>query len=492
METKDTAKVALLISRRTISFLAAVYASLIIFWLMSSEQRCVALPSLIVVGIALGAMTVLWHREGLFPLFELGTMTILVTAVYVLIPLLGFLLSGLNWTILSDNRLFRLDLSPGQVGRFAWWNAGYLLSFAVIYLYKRGRVSAQGVPLVESDRLTAIALVTLILVLLIYFVGLYQLTGAKFWYSYADLEEVTATIRQLPLVVQQVSGGLFSIYILANLALVILIIQRWTQKRWRYLLFLWLGVEIVVALVQMGPRTEVVLILLASVLVYHRLIKPLKVSTIILVGALLLSGTLIYGAVRDYVLFYQLYKIKLPIAMALDKSTFSRANEFQILLGTAADLQNMKEKGTLGDIPKAIYFGDFLALIPQQLLPFAKIDPAQWYLEEIGQKGTGEGFMFGVMSQGVIGWGWPEMILRGAILGYIFAALHRWYVRHARNYWMTFFYLVMCLFSYYTYRASTFYFLFIIVHQVIPCILLVKMGRLLLTSRRTAIIAGSS
>jgi hypothetical protein len=462
----------------------AVYASLLIFWLMSPDQRRLALPTLIIASIAAGALMVLKRREGVFPFFELGTMTIVATAVYALIPLLGYMLSGLTWTILSDNRLYSMDFSPAQMGRFAWWNASYLLSFVIVYLHQRGRFSAQGVPIVETDPLTAVSLVVLTLAIMIYLILMYVVTGATLWHNYADLEAETTALRNLPLLVLQLTLRLFSIYIVAKLGLVILIMRGWPQKRWRYCLFLWIGVETVITLIRMGARTELVFLLLATVLAYHRLVKPLKVSTVMLVGVLMLSGILLYGALRNYVLYY---RSDLPMILQVDMRIFSTVSEFQILWGTAADLQDMKMRGNLGEIPKAVYFYDFVAFIPQQFLPFAKIEPAEWYLEKIKQAGVGQGFMFGVMSQGVIGGGWLEMILRGTILGYIFAALHRWYVRRAGNFYVTLFYLVMCMMSYYTYRASTFYFLFIIVYQVIPCVLLIKLGRIFLSSGRKAL-----
>jgi len=487
VKTNDTSKISLILSRKAIPFLTAVYTIFVILWIMTPEQRSVALPSIIIAAIAFGALTVLRRREGVFPLFELGTMTILVTTAYALIPPLGYLLSGLTWTVLSDNRLLTLNLSPAQVGRFAWWNVGYLLSFAVVYLHQRGRFSAQGVSMDKTDPPTSVSLVVLTLGILIYLILLYVVTGANFWHTYEDLAATYAAFKNLPLIVNQVSSHLFGIYILLKLALVILLIQRWRQKRWRYVLLLWLGVEIGITLTRMGGRTEFFLLLLAAVLTYHRLIKPLRISTLILLGVVMLSGALVYGGLRVFVLA----KGGLPMTLTWDQSMFAMVNEFQILLGTAADLQDMKVKGLMGEIPKAAYFADFLALIPQQLLPFAKVDPAQWYLEKIGQKESGVGFMFGVMSQGVIGWGWLELILRGAVLGYLFAAVHRWYVRRAESYWVTFFYLWLCLFSYYTYRASTFYFLTIIVYQLIPGVLLVKLGQILLSPGRKALMTES-
>ena len=56
-------------------------------------------------------------------------------------------------------------------------------------------------------------------------------------------------------------------------------------------------------------------------------------------------------------------------------------------------------------------------------MPFEKVAASEWYLREIGMSGTGQGFMWGVISQSIVGLDWLELALRGAILGYILAQI---------------------------------------------------------------------
>jgi hypothetical protein len=88
--------------------------------------------------------------------------------------------------------------------------------------------------------------------------------------------------------------------------------------------------------------------------------------------------------------------------------------------------------------------------------------------------------MFGVISQGVIGLDWPEFVLRGAIVGTSLAVLHRWYVKHAENFWITVFYVFMCVWSYWTYRAGSFYLIVYILHHFVAMLLIIWVGRELL------------
>ena len=74
------------------------------------------------------------------------------------------------------------------------------------------------------------------------------------------------------------------------------------------------------------------------------------------------------------------------------RQTFSTANEFQILMGTALHVRDMVEGGL--NVPPQVLWSEFLMLIPQQLLPVEKIDPSFWYLIESGLSETGSGYMF--------------------------------------------------------------------------------------------------
>jgi hypothetical protein len=116
-------------------------------------------------------------------------------------------------------------------------------------------------------------------------------------------------------------------------------------------------------------------------------------------------------------------------------------------------------------VPWQIYVSDLYLIIPSQLLPFEKWDPAEWYLDVIGARGTGVGFMFGVMAQAVLGLDWAELVARGALLGHVSALLHRWYVRRARRFWPTLLYLFVGIWAYYTVRATSFYLVHFVVYQ---------------------------
>ena len=156
------------------------------------------------------------------------------------------------------------------------------------------------------------------------------------------------------------------------------------------------------------------------------------------------------------------------------------SNEFQGLFVTAFDLHKMEEAGTLR-VPWQIYASEAYMFIPSQLLPFEKIEPGTWYIDVIGQAGQGVGYMFGVLSQTVLGLGWIELVLRGVALAVCLALLHRWYVRRTASLWSTVLYLFVSVMTYYTFRATTFWIVYFILYRFVPVLVAAKAIELLLS-----------
>jgi len=115
---------------------------------------------------------------------------------------------------------------------------------------------------------------------------------------------------------------------------------------------------------------------------------------------------------------------------------------------------------------------------PQQLLPFEKISGSEWYLRVLGISGTGQGYMWGVVSQAIVGFGWIELVFRGIILGYICAIFHNWYARQGCGFIETFIYVYICLKIYNTYRDTTLSILSTVVWEILPFILLFNLVKL--------------
>jgi hypothetical protein len=458
--------------KRFLSVFVAV-ASALSLPLFSSEQRHVALPILLIVNIAVFLLSSLWGRgrEQPVPLFELGTVYGAALTLYSLVPLLNYLLAGMTWTRLSDNRLLAYDTLPAEVGRFGWNYVVYFLSFAVAYLCARDQSASQKRTVVISDSPPLVIIALPLLALVAYFYLLNVFFGVDANPSYSKSSDNLLNLKRLPLVVYQVSSHLRGMLLIFKMALVVLLFERWESKRWRAILCLWLALETVYTIFNMGARFETALLLLSALLCYHRLIKPIKLSHAFALGILFIAGFQLLGMARTYAL-----KGDKPVPPITFRSVVSATSEFQSIFATAYDLDRMKKTGQLENIPAQLYFSDFLMPVPQQLLPMEKIEPAQWYLD-LKDFNDQTGYMFGVVAQSVIGFGLLELLLRGALIGVLFAWAQRWYTRRSSRFLPTLLYVWLCVWSYYTFRASTFYLLSPIIYRVLPFVALIYFGQ---------------
>ena len=135
-------------------------------------------------------------------------------------------------------------------------------------------------------------------------------------------------------------------------------------------------------------------------------------------------------------------------------------------------------------MPWYLYINDLITILPpRQFMPFEKVAASEWYLREIGLSGTGLGLMWGVISQSIVGLDWLELGLRGAILGYILARLHCWYLKHQSGFLETLLYIFFCLKVYYTFRDTTFSLLANLVWEVIPFYILLRIGVAILSRK---------
>jgi hypothetical protein len=460
------------------AFLVAFSLSLSLLWLAvsTSQERLVVLPVAIMINTVIGFVALLWWRDGMLPVFELGVVCVVVTGIYCIVPPLGYLLAGMQWTPFSDNRIFTRQPNPVQVGEFIWRHVVYLAVLAAAYAAVRGRqfVGTAGLRAVAPGVLPAV--VILIAVLAVYFALLLEYTGVSYRVTHAQQAAGALLPSDLPLFIGQISHNLDRIGLFLKMWLIALLLMRWQSRGARWLLFGWLGLEGTRMIIAMGSRTEFTILILVTILLYHRLVNALTFRKAFTILALSVSGLLFYGFMRDFGRYVDDFSL-LGVPMQ------SATNEFQTLWGTSYDLMARKLANGI-EVPWAIYFSDLFLLFPAQMLPFEKLDPSWWYLGLINASGSGFGGMFGVISQSVIGFGFVELVLRGIVLGCGFALIHRWYVKHQESFWVTALYLALCIWSYYTYRASTFYIVYFIVYSFLPAMVLVRLSAELMRGAR--------
>jgi hypothetical protein len=431
----------------------------------------VLLPAIVVLNLFVLFVAALKNRDGRLPVFELGTVCAVITSLYATIPLLGFWLEGLVWSPLSDARLYDHPPTEGDLVGIAWRYVVYFASFVLAYLWLRGRVSFPLAP-VNMDRATEAVVVATFLTFAGFFLALQIVFGVSLNTSYASVREGAARLpADLPPVIQQIAGYGEGVLLVSKLCLLVIFLRRWSSPRWRLALLGWVAFEVVTAATRMGSRRDAAMLVIASVLLYHQLVKPLKTWQAIAGGLAFLLGLLAFGFARD---------------LGGEAASWAAANEFQILFGNACDLLVRVRSGQL-EIPPQLHFNELLMLVPSRLqswLPFPVLDPSDWYLDVLGIRGTGVGLMFGVIAQSIIGGDWVELVARGTVLGLCFAGIHRWSSRRAYSLWVLVFYVYLCLWCYYTIRATTFFIAYFALYRFLPAMVLILTARSVLRGLR--------
>jgi hypothetical protein len=442
--------------------IVCIVAALAVLQLSTPDVRAVLAPAIVIVAGAFLYLIVQIRREGHMPIFEAATFFMLATAVYSVVPLLQFLFGGMKFGPWSDNRLWVWSPSPQEFGAFAWRHAVLMTAFVLAYLPLRGkRLWPLQLPVCPTRTMTAV-IVLLLLALTGWFYGLRLYLGRG-----GNVYQGATVIltESLPRVVQQLSNIFGLVRVTLKQCLIVILLMNWHRPRYRYLLLGWLAIEMGAAIVTLEGRTPLVLLLLTFAVSFHLIVRPLKPAFAVFIGIALLVAVLIYGFFRD---------IRFSGEKDEQATVVNSATEFQVLYGTAYDLYRRKMDGTLGPVPRQIYFVDFYRLIPSQLLPFYKWEASDWYMEVIGLRGQGVGFMFGIVAQSVVGFGFYELAVRGILLAAFYAFAHRFYRRHSRSFWTTIAYLFILTWAYYAFRSTSFEILYRLAYYFVPTWLLVR------------------
>jgi len=429
----------------------------------------VVLPLLAIMGTILAFLAILRREsDGVISVFELGVIYGAIVALYGVFPLLGYLLNGMKYSRPgSAVRLMADQPSPGMVGSIAWYYVVYLLAFAVVYVLVRRKAGRLQVLVCKPSRTAVVVIVVSYLAVKLF------LTSVEWYYDIADggyMETYLARSR-LPLLLRQITGHLTGATV--TLEMLILIVLFLAGSRYWRLAGLWAGLRIIGAFIEVGARTGLVLFLFAAVLIYNHLVRPFKVRTVVLLGLAGLLGFLWMGMVRD-----------LPSEM-WSASPFAMSNEFESLFANAYDLNRIKASGALEPVGRAFLLSDFIALVPQQLLPFEKVIPSQWLVNTFypDYASSGGGLAFGAISESIVGFGWIDLVCRGAAVGLVLAFVQR---RYRPTFWWFAFYVWMTVTAYQSFRNTTFAPLALFVYQFLPVMVLVKVAAHLLAPSRAS------
>ncbi len=411
---------------------------------MYSESIVLIMPLVIALITVAAYLITLYRKIGTIPVLDAGTLAVLFTSLYVIVPLVGFLLCGMELDVLKDQRLITRQPSAESISAVAWRFDLYLVALCCAYLLFRQWAGEVATPPGSLNPRTAMVLFCVWTTFTLLFVLLAVNGSFPSLAKYEDILEAYSSRLKWALWQQQVVNHFEGMYVLVKLALLMFVMERYEKWRWRIFLYLLVAVEVCLPLF-FGSRTSAVLFCLGLLLFFSRQVRPLKTYCFIGIGGLGLFIFLWIGVLRIRSSHYG------------DLVSVLMSNEFLSVFVNVYDLYYRIIELQV-ELPQFFHFFELLLVVPQQLLPFAKLDPAMWYVSLMGPQDIrpGQGLAFGVVAQSLIGFDHFELIVRGVFTGAVLAVLHRAYVAHATSFIWVLFYVWLCVHAYLTVRLYTF------------------------------------
>lgn len=449
-------------------------------WLLAGRLDLwkVVLPTYAMVMVAATFVYVLWKRDGHVPIFDLGAVTIAFMSFYVAIPLLMFIVLDGEYSILNARQLRVLNPTVNEMAELGWWYVIFVGSYSVSYLATRGHSSFTSSFFEKPDKLVIRTLVTVFIIGFVIFSYLRYAHGVDFTRSYDDDIRIAGrnAYLSLPYGVRQIVHNFFNIYIVAKLGLLIILLSRWHDRKYRGIALLWLGLSLINYLMNMGARTYLFVFALGFIMLYHLLVKPFRANHAVIVGIVAVSAFFVIGWIRagegiEHRLHYLTSHADNPAMVS---------NEFETLFAGTFDWYYLHDSGQLEDVPWQVYVYDVFLLVPSQLLPFEKVNPNYIYRDTSHNPGY---FMFNPICQSIIGFGIIELILRGLAVGWVYAKIHRWCASKPVKFWRLLLYLTLTVWSFYTIRSSTFKFAYRIIYHFLPLLFFYYVCKTSLRSR---------
>ena len=359
-------------------------------------------------------------RDGRAPIDDLGVWWLLVFMLYSTLAPLAWILQGGQYSPLSG-RLYTLQPSTMEVIYLLNIAIAYVISFIFFYMLFQVRPpSSSNVTWISSSRMFSAIFV--IFVALTFDLMLRALGFISSSDSYA---ESYMKGYALPLGLRQIIKVISGFSAVASLVLIVASLQRW--PKYRFLVFIYL-LSIILAIDPDGGRGKVVTPLIAFFISWHVLIRPIPTRKIFFLGVVGLTMFLIFGALRSI--------NSMSEARAVGFEGIG-LNEFDHIWANHIELLQARNSGRL-NLGLTTRFGELFSFIPSQFLWFEKLSLNDWYLNNFYpglKEDTGTGFVFGAISQAVVGDGLFEALLRGAILGSLAGVLMVGLRRHFNKWW---------------------------------------------------------
>lgn len=409
-------------------------------------------------------------KHGRLRAIDLGVVVVWIAFLYSFTPLMGIWLASLDVGVLADNRLGDDVPDMDSVLIVATSYAAFMLAFAISYSTARradcGRlVTWQVTPSFALRRLVWLMIV-IKLALFGMGLGFAADVGDDYGSSYLAFLGQPVWILQLVNMLRMMD--------IAVMVLVIVVACSLAPMH-RILAAALVVLQIVIAIAWGGSRTSAVLSAFAYMVAWSIYGRGFKVGTLASFAGLGVAGFLIVGQLRDNLL-------------TGDESVFLQlfqSGEFLAVFVNSLDLLERAGDKDLEMIRGNLYFVDLLRIIPQQIVGDLKFDPAVFYVRNYYPEyfDLGGGLAFGTIAESTVGFGWPEALIRGGLLGVIYALVANHCLSGRITIIRAFVYVWFVIMAYQSIRDTTFSTIPRFITQVIPLLILIGMTGMLRTPK---------
>lgn len=402
---------------------------------------------------------------------DLGMAFIWIVFLYAFFPLLGIWLAGLGIGGLTDQRLGNEAPDPGLVLSVGSSYAAFMLAFAWVYTWQRVPHSRREViwqvPSSKSVRSIVVLVVVIKLGLLLLRFSLGADASDDYISSYTAL-------RGKPILIQQVAGLLTATDFAATVLIIVVAVAY--TPRLHSLVAVLVVLQIVLAIAGGGSRSSAFLCAFAFVVARSVYDRSLRVATLAIYGTVGLTTFLVAGLIRAGI-----DTSDGPLGLQL-----LQGGEFLSVFYNSLDLLDRLGDSDLLAVRLGMYFVDVLRLIPQQIIGDLKIDPATFYVSTFYPKfsDAGGGLAFGAIAEATIGFGWPEALVRGALLGWLYSFIANRCLNGKLTVVRAFVYVWFVVMSYQAIRDTTFSLIPRFFMQVLPLLIVLRLIGTLRSAKR--------
>lgn len=399
---------------------------------------------------------ILDRRMGRAPIQDLGIIWPLVLLLYSTMPVITWLGNGGRYPIVFG-RLALLDPDVDTHIEILNIAIAYLLSFIFcnyIFLNKVLIKKLESPPVIPLRHLK--------IAIFLYSIGLLfelslKLTGViRVSSDYADSY---LAVAQLPTVIGQFYKLSKAVGNISAVILVIGVLQRYHKYKW--VLYIYLLILISSYNVA-GHRSDVAAGLFLVFICWHVIVRPFSIKVLLVAGV---GGLFVFNALG----FYR------GLLEGADTQLGLSVSEFLMVYGNAIEMaQRMKSEYI--NLPLDIRFAEFISFLPSQILGSEKNSLDTWFVDTYHNTyfNSGGGLAFGALPQAIIGAGAFEAIIRGGILGILFAIFANNTRRRNYLWWLFPVQIFLVVYMYYSIRSSTFSFIGAVFQVIVPSLVIIS------------------